>query len=142
MTEFIARIESSFARLAPNAEELVHDFYASLFAAAPQVRSLFPEQLDGQAKKLVDSLALVANHVGALHMLAAPLRALGQRHVAYGARPEHYGLVRDTLVAVMARHAEGWWTEQLTADWTQALDLVAGAMLAGASEGSSTSPTA
>ena len=70
----------------------------------------------------------------AVEKLEKPLAEMGRRHVGYGAEPEHYPVVRDTLVSVMADMAGYAWNDQLTNDWSGALDFVASAMLAGAKQ--------
>ncbi len=66
--------------------------------------------------------------------VAYTLRALGARHVAYGARPEHYPVVGQALIAAMAEVAGDAWRPGWSAAWAAAFDVVAGAMLDGARE--------
>ena len=60
------------------------------------------------------------------------LRKLGARHVAYGARPEHYPVVGEVLIASMAEVAGPAWRPHYEHAWAAAFDVVAGAMLEGA----------
>ena len=83
---------------------------------------------------LLASLVLVIENIRAVEKLEKPLADMGRRHVGYGTQPEHYPVVRDTLVSVMADMAGDAWNDQLSADWTGALDFVASAMLAGAEQ--------
>ena len=53
---FIKRLESSFHLLAPRGQELTDRFYANLFAKTPGLRSMFPDQMDEQKRKLLASL--------------------------------------------------------------------------------------
>ena len=46
------------------------------------------------------------------------------RHTGYGAKPQHYPIVRDTLVEAMARTAAPDWDESLSEDWRQSIDLL------------------
>lgn len=128
----IERLESSFNLVAPRAQELVDRFYALLFSRYPQVRPLFPDQMGDQKKKLIASLVLVVNNIRTPDKLLDPLTEMGKRHVAYGAIPEHYPLVRDTMLEVLGEIAGGAWNEQLNDDWTAALNLVANVMIEGA----------
>lgn len=130
--ERIARLESSFALLAPRGPELVEHFYQGLFEAHPGVRELFPTDMMGQQGKLLASLVAVVNSLRNLDEVVPTLHELGKRHVAYGAVPAHYDAVRDSLVASMHTLAGEAWSETLTEDWTAALDIVAKVMLEGA----------
>ena len=128
----IERLESSFNLLAPRGPELVDRFYAHLFSKHPALRPMFPSDMGEQKKKLLGSLALVIENIRKTEKLEQPLMDMGERHVGYGAQPEHYPVVRDTLVAVMADMAGEAWSDQLTQDWNGALDFVASTMLEGA----------
>ncbi len=63
---------------------------------------------------------------------ALVLRRLGVRHVAYGARPEHYPIVGEVLIAALAEVAGAAWRPEYERAWNAAFGLVAGAMLEGA----------
>jgi len=130
----VKALESSFALLAPQAGKLVENFYAELFRRHPQVKPLFagtdPAE---QRKKLLGALKLVVSNVRQPERLIEPLRQLGAKHVRYGAQPEHYGAVAAVLIDVMKSMAGAHWTAAIEKAWKQALTLVAGVMLEGAS---------
>lgn len=132
--EMIDRLEKSFNLLAPRGPELVDRFYAHLFSRHPALRPMFPDDMSGQKKKLLASLVLVIENIRATEKLEKPLAEMGRRHVGYGAEAEHYPVVRDTLVSVMADMAGEAWSDQLSDDWAGALDFVASVMLEGAKQ--------
>ncbi len=132
--EQIERLESSFNLLAPRAQELADRFYAKLFTEHRELRSMFPREMSQQKQKLVASLVLVVKNFRTAEKLHQPLVEMGQRHVGYGTEPEHYPVVRDTLVAVMGEMAGEAWNEQLDSDWKSAVDFVASVMLEGAKQ--------
>ena len=134
--EQIVRIRDSFATLAPRADAVVAAFYDRLFEENPGVRPLFPDDMTDQKKHLAAAIGLVVKHAGNLDAIAHTLRDMGARHVGYGARPEHYGVVRDTLLTVLGESAGDAWTDTLRDDWADALNAVAARMLEGA-EGAS-----
>lgn len=127
----IQRLESSFKLLAPRGPELVDHFYAHLFSKNPSLRPLFPRDMSSQKQKLLASIVLVINNLRKPESLRHPLVDLGRRHVAYQTKPDHYPVVRDTLVGVMKDMAGAAWNQQLTDDWTSALNVVASIMLEG-----------
>jgi len=128
----IDRLERSFNLLAPRGPELVDRFFAQLFSKHPALRPMFPRSMSEPKKKLLSSLTWVMGNLRATGQLEQPLQDLGARHVGYGAAPEHYPVVRDTLVSVMAEMAGEAWNDQLTQDWNSALDFIASIMLEGA----------
>jgi hemoglobin-like flavoprotein len=127
-------LETSFDLVAPRGDELMDEFYGRLFAAAPGVRPLFPEELRRQKTMLLGALVLLRKSLRDLDAIEPKLKALGARHVAYGARPEHYPLVGETLIAAMAAVSGDAWEPRFGSSWSAAFELVAGAMLAGAAE--------
>jgi hypothetical protein len=83
-------LETSFDLVAGRGDELMDEFYTRLFAAAPAVRPLFPPDLQRQKTMLLAALVLLRKSLRNLEAIVPTLRALGARHVAYGAQPEHY----------------------------------------------------
>lgn len=127
-------LETSFDLLAPRGDELMDEFYARLFAAAPAVRPLFPDDMRRQKTMLLGALVLLRKSLRDLDAIVPKLRDLGARHVSYGARPEHYPLVGSVLIAAMAAVAGESWTQRYELAWSQAYDVVAGVMLEGAEQ--------
>jgi hemoglobin-like flavoprotein len=129
----VEALETSFDLVAPRGDELVDTFYTRLFAAAPSVEPLFAgTDLAHQKKMLLATLVLLRKSLRDLGAIVPKLRELGRRHVAYGARPEHYPVVGEVLIASMADVAGDAWSPAYQRAWSAALDVVAGAMLDGA----------
>ena len=127
-------LETSFDLVAPRGEELMDEFYARLFAAAPGVRTLFPRDMQTQKTMLLSALVLLRKSLRNLDAVVPTLRTLGARHVAYGARPEHYPVVGSVLIESMAAIAGPAWTPEYEQAWGAAFEIVAGTMLEGAAE--------
>jgi hemoglobin-like flavoprotein len=128
-------LETSFDLVAPRGGELMEIFYANLFAAAPAVRPLFADSdMASQRQMLLGALVLLRKSLRDLDRIVPTLKQLGARHVAYGAKPEHYPVVGSALIAAMAEVAGDAWTARYAAAWEEAFGVVAGAMIAGADE--------
>src|SRR5262249_20836795 len=114
-------LETSFDLLAPRGEELIDEFYARLFESAPAVMPLF-SGTDKQRQKAMrlGPLVLLRNSLRTLDAVVPPLRKLGARHVAYGARPEHYGAVGAALIGAMAAIAGRAWLPAYETAWQRA----------------------
>lgn len=129
-------LETSFDLVAPRGDELVDTFYTRLFTAAPSVGPLFARtDMAHQKTMLLATLVLLRKSLRDLGAVVPKLRELGRRHVVYGARPEHYPVVGEALIASMADVAGDAWRPRYQRAWSQALEVVAGAMLDGASDG-------
>lgn len=126
-------LETSFDLIAPRGDELMDVFYERLFAAAPAVKPLFAAtDLKRQKTMLLGTLVLLRKSLRNLGPIVPKLRDLGARHVAYGARPEHYPVVGEVLLASMAEIAGPAWTPEFERAWKEAFSVVAGAMIEGA----------
>jgi len=126
----VTTLETSFNLLAPRGEELVRRFYEELFHRAPQVKPMFANITPAeQQKKLLAALKLVVENVRNPEALAPVLTTLGERHQGYGALPEHYPVVAESLIKVMKEMAGNVWTDTIESAWAQALNVIAKVML-------------
>jgi hemoglobin-like flavoprotein len=130
-------LETSFDLVAPRGDELMDAFYRGLFSAAPAVRPLFANtDLRRQKAMLLAALVLLRKSLRDLDAVVPNLRALGARHVAYGAEAAHYPIVGQVLIGSMAEVAGDEWRPEYGKAWATAFDLVAGVMLEGAAAAS------
>jgi hemoglobin-like flavoprotein len=130
-------LEASFDLVATRSDELVDTFYARLFETAPAVEPLFARtDLRRQKAMLLAALVLVRRSLRDLDAIVPALRALGARHVAYGAQPHHYPVVAQVLIGAMAEIAGDAWRPEHNRAWAAALEVVATAMLDGAASAS------
>jgi len=131
----VEALEASFDLLAPRAEELVEKFYSELFKQHPAVVPMFKNTTTAeQQKKLLSALKLVMANIRKPDVLADALKGLGAKHQSYGAVPEHYTAVANTLIGVMKDMAGDAWTEQIQSAWEHALTTIAEVMLTGYEE--------
>lgn len=128
----IKLISSTFPAISPRIPDLAKAFYEELFIRAPGVRAIFPEDMTRQRQHLATAVSIVGRNIDALEAIEQPLMDMGERHVAYGAAPEHYPVVRDTLLDAMAIVYGDALTPQLRDAWFAALNEVSAIMLRGA----------
>ena len=88
--EQVAVVQQSFAKVALNSDRAAITFYNRLFEVAPQVKVIFPADMAEQRQKLMVTLGVVVNGLSKLESVLPAASALAKRHVAYGAKPEHY----------------------------------------------------
>ena len=126
-------LETSFDLVAPRGEELIDNFYASLFETAPEVTPLFSgTDMQRQKAMLLGTLVLLRKSLRDLDAIVPTLRTLGARHVAYGAQPDHYAAVGAALISAMAAIAGPAWLPSYETAWRKAYAIVAATMLDGA----------
>lgn len=123
-------IEESFAALATQGEALTARFHERLFEQYPALIPLFSNSsVVEQQKKLLASLVLLVQNLHKPDVLSDYLKGLGARHVHYGATADHYPLVVENLLAVMAEFAGELWTPAVKQAWENTLNTVATIML-------------
>ncbi len=134
MTLQIELLESSFQAIAPCGEAFVRTFYERLFTSFPQTRAFFAStDMKEQRKKLLGALALVIQNLRKPEVLTSALQGLGQRHVVYGVRPEHYPIVGAVLLETFADVLGERWTPAYHDAWAEAYKVVCTIMLEGVS---------
>ncbi len=87
-----------------------------------------------QRKKLQQSLALIVEHMRHPEVLGKMLQELGQRHVTYGIRPEHYPLVGAVLLETFADFLGKHWTQAHHDAWVKGYESVSSLMVQGTQE--------
>jgi hemoglobin-like flavoprotein len=65
---------------------------------------------------------------------------LGERHVGYGALPEHYPVVASVLIDTMQLLGGSDWRPEYSAAWTDALQAISDVMLRGAARAGGAAP--
>lgn len=128
--EDLDRIDATVARLRPGAEadDLARAFYERLFAAAPDTRALFPDDMAVQRTSFVKTLTEIASSLRDLDRLAERAGALGGRHAGYGVRAGHYEVVRGALLGAFDDVFGDGFTEDDRCAWARAYDLISEVM--------------
>jgi hemoglobin-like flavoprotein len=128
----VETLEKSFDLVAPQGDELMRTFYDNLFEAAPSVRPLFADvDMERQRQALLNMLLVLRESLRDLDDVVPDLEELGDRHVGYGAKPEHYPLVGEVLIGAMAEVAGDAWRPEYTSAWQEAYQVVQDVMVSG-----------
>lgn len=130
----IARLKSSFARVAMHGDEVPLHFYSDLFLKHPQTRDMFPVSMQAQRSHLVAALVSIVSSIDDPDALTTFVRDLGRDHRKFGALAEHYDAVGASLLATFAYFCGDAWDAELEADWKAAYELIAGVMITAAQE--------
>ena len=125
-------VRKSFAVAERQAEVAALVFYRRLFELAPGLRPLFKSDIQAQAAKLMETLAVALSLLERPAELAGELEVLGAKHVEYGARPEHYAIVRRALLDMFAEVVADGFTAEVRAAWDELYDFIEASMLRGA----------
>ncbi len=125
----VSLVQRSFSKVVPIADQAAVLFYDRLFDIAPQVKAMFPADMTEQRKKLMATLAVVVNGLSNLESILPAASALAQRHVAYGAKAEHYPVVGSALLWTLEKGLGEEWTADIASAWTAAYTTLSGFMI-------------
>lgn len=128
--EKIQLVHQTFAHLEPHTEMLGSLFYSRLFATAPQLRSLFGEDMRAQERKLIRTLVMVVTGLENFNELIPSLEELGARHRdAYSVLAEYYEPVGNALIWTLKQSLGDLFTASAQEAWVEAYNLIATTML-------------
>jgi len=97
----IKRIRRNWAKAVSGGEDVGQIFYAKLFAMSPEVRDMFPSDVSGQSRKLIQTLNWIVDHLDSPAELTPAAEALAERHVGLGVRADHYPAVGAALIETL-----------------------------------------
>ncbi|MFC6705011.1 globin family protein [Flexivirga alba] len=121
-------VQSTFAQVAPIADQASSIFYDKLFELDPSLRALFPADITEQRQKLMKTLGFAVNGLSDWTAAAPAVRSLGARHVGYGALPSHYATVGSALISTLDVGLGAAFTPEVREAWVACLGLVSSAM--------------
>lgn len=116
----VGLVQASFAQVVPLGAQAGALFYRRLFQLAPEVQALFGADMEEQGRKLIAMLATVVNGLHRLDVIVPAAQKLAQRHVAYGARPEHYPVVGAALLDTLQAGLGEAFTPEVREAWVAA----------------------
>jgi len=122
-------VQDSFAKVVPISDQAAVIFYNRLFEIAPAVKAMFPADLKEQRKKLMAALAIVVDGLSKLETILPAASALAKRHIAYGARPEHYAVVGSALLWTLEKGLGESWTPEVASAWAAAYGALSDFMI-------------
>ena len=125
----IARVQDSFAKVAPIADTAADLFYARLFETAPEVRPLFKGDMAEQGRKLMAMLAVVVNGLRDPAAIVPGAQRLAVRHAGYGVTPAHYAPVGAALLWTLEQGLGDAFDPETKAAWSAAYTLLSGIMI-------------
>lgn len=134
--EQINLVQTSWTKVAPISDTAADLFYGRLFEIAPEVKPLFPDEMSGQKKKLMQTLGYVVGGLNNLDGIIGAVRELGIRHVGYKVTPEMYGSVGAALLWTLEQGLGDDFTPEVGEAWGTAYGILSSTMIDAAGEAS------
>jgi nitric oxide dioxygenase len=133
-------IRGSFRELALGTPATAGLFYDRLFELAPEMKRLFPADMEQQGTKMMSMLGAIVARIHDHAALVPLVTDLARRHVGYGALPVHYDLVGEALLWTLDQRLGEGFTPAIREAWVKAYTALAGVMVAIGAEGGPTAP--
>ena len=92
-------------------------FYSKLFLDNPELRKLFPQDMEGQYRKLLDMLNTIIERLEKIDELKGDIVAMAKRHEGYGVKPEQYSAVGIALIWTLQKRLGAEWTDEIRSAW-------------------------
>ncbi|MFT3858063.1 MAG: globin domain-containing protein [Aquabacterium sp.] len=122
-------VRDSLRLIEPKADGIGAVFYELLLAKHPSLSPLFARtDLHQQGRQLMQTIGWTVAHLQEPGELRARLAELGDRHRAYGVKPEHYDLVGECLLGALERELGSAFDDRLRQAWAEVYLIVAEAM--------------
>ena len=104
-------------------------FYSRLFQEHPELKRMFPKNMEEQYKKLIDMLSIVVSRLERLDELTTDIAALAQRHAAYGVKPFHYQVVGKALLWTLQQGLGKDWEADVSDAWLTCYNILSDTMI-------------
>jgi hemoglobin-like flavoprotein len=126
--EQIAVVQESFQKVAAIADRAGEIFYHNLFALDPQVKGLFPSDMQAQGMKLMQMIGLAVHGLKSPETLIPAVQDLGRRHVTYGVEAKDYETVGKALILTLEQGLGADFTPQAKEAWMATYQFLSGIM--------------
>ncbi|MEU4621296.1 globin domain-containing protein [Actinoplanes sp. NPDC023801] len=134
MGDLARLLKESWSLVEEHQDKVAGYFYARIFLSYPDLRDLFPVQMDVQRARLLGAIVQAVQTLEDPERFDEYLRALGRDHRKFHVEPEHYEVVGGALIESMRAFAGEEWGVEYDQAWADAYAVIASKMLAGAEE--------
>ena len=126
----IALVKKSWVSIRKIDPVIIADvFYTKLFHDNPQLRKMFPQNIEEQYTKLIDMLNTIIARLEKLDDLKGDIVQMAKRHVNYGVKPEHYNMVGKALLWTLQKTLGADWNAELRTAWVNCYAVLSGTMI-------------
>jgi NAD(P)H-flavin reductase/hemoglobin-like flavoprotein len=125
-------LKESWTLVEEQQDKVAGYFYARIFLSHPQLRDLFPIQMDVQRARLLGAIVTAVQTLEDPERFDEYLSGLGRDHRKFHVSAEHYDVVGRALLEALRTYAGQQWNVEYEQAWSDAYAVIAKKMLAGA----------
>ena len=132
MSNLSRLLKESWTLVEEDQDRVAGYFYAKMFLSNPQLRDLFPVQMDVQRARLLGAIVTAVQSLEDPERFDEYLRSLGRDHRKFHVSPEHYDVVGGALIEALRSFGGQDWSIEYDQAWRDAYQVIASKMMAGA----------
>ena len=118
-------VRDDWEKVEPIADAAATVLFDRLVALDPQIRLLFPLDLEEQKLKVIGMLGVAIQGLSDPEVLFPILRLLGRKQVAFGVRPHHYATLASALLWMLRRALADGFDGEHEAAWIHVYAVLA-----------------
>jgi len=127
--EQIDLVRKSFDALWPYRRRLAEQFYGRFFELAPDTRRLFPDDMEKQQLKLMDTIAAIVGTLDQREIFQSIISHTGRKHAEFGVRKSHFVAFGDALIWGLQRQFGPEFTPEMQQAWIVLYDAIQAEMM-------------
>src|SRR4029450_5220504 len=129
MSDLSRLLKESWTLVEEQQDKLASYFYARMFLNNPQLRDLFPVQMDVQRARLLGAIVTAVQTVDDPERFEEYLRSLGRDHRKFHVSPGHYDIVGAALLEALRAFAGEHWSVEYDQAWRDAYAVISRVMI-------------
>jgi hemoglobin-like flavoprotein len=122
-------VRKSFDALWPFRRKLAEQFYGRFFELAPDTRRLFPNDMEKQQLKLMDTLAAIVGTLDQREIFQSIISHTGRKHAEVGVQASHFVAFGDALIWGLQQQFGPAFTAEMQQAWILLYDAIQAEMM-------------
>src|ERR1700730_280130 len=127
--EQVDLVRRSFDAIWPIRRKLAALFYSRFFELAPDAMPLFPNDMERQHLKLMDTIAAIVGALDKREMFQSIISQAGRQHAQFGAKPRHFAPSAEQLLWGLDHQPGDTSTHELKEAWRTLYGVVQSEMI-------------
>ena len=122
--EQIDLVRKSFDAMWPFRRKLAEQFYGRFFELAPDTRRLFPNDMERQQLKLMDTIAALVGTLDRRELFQSIISHTGRKHADLGVQTSHFAAFGEALIWGLQQQFGPAFTPEMRQAWVVLYDAV------------------
>ena len=122
--EQIDLVRKSFDAMWPFRRKLAEQFYGRFFELAPDTRRLFPDDMERQQLKLMDTIAALVGTLDRRELFQSIISHTGRKHADLGVQTSHFAAFGEALIWGLQQQFGPAFTPEMRQAWRVLYDAV------------------